>query len=264
MTEPGNDVNGQQTILRPAEVARQLGVSTATLRRWSRHFAPFLGPESQSNSGRHRRYTTDDVATLRQVKGLLDKGWTYEQVAVQLRQELARQPRNPDNNGQPASTTTAGSAPDDEAAEPARPDTSREVVKAEAEQARGEERLSVEPLSPAAQFLREALQPLSETQQLILNAQQATRDLVGVMIQDNLNLKDENKSLRERMLELERELAELKRRHADYRERMETRVRILEDAVATLMAQQQAPRNPQPPPPPSEERRGFWARLIGG
>ena len=107
---------------------------------------------------------------------------------------------------------------------------------------------------------------------------------MGVMIQDNLNLKGENSDLRERMLELEREINEQHRYLADYRERMETRVRVLEDAVSKLMASQRSPQQTQqysqPPqqqygPPPQanqqpysgqqqQERRSFWSRLIGG
>jgi hypothetical protein len=78
------------------------------------------------------------------------------------------------------------------------------------------------------------------------------------------------------MLDLERELAELRRRQADFKERLETRVRVLEDAVSTLMARQQAPTAappqpsytappaPQPYATPSPERRSFWSRLLGG
>jgi len=142
--------------------------------------------------------------------------------------------------------------------------------------------LPVENLTPAARFLRDAVQGMADNQQIILNNQQASRDLMGVMIQDNLNLKGEASSLRERMLELERELAELRRRQADYRERMEIRVHVLEDAVARLMASQaqaapppaarssmpypyqpSSPTAQQPQQPPAE-RRGFWSRLIGG
>jgi hypothetical protein len=137
----------------------------------------------------------------------------------------------------------------------------------------------VETLTPAARFLRDAVQGMADTQQIILNSQQASRDLMGVMIQDNLNLKSDASSLRERMLELERELAELRRRQADYRERMETRVHVLEDAVARLMAAQVQPVPPparppmaypyqpqaqQQPQPQQQERRSFWSRLIGG
>jgi len=66
-------------------------------------------------------------------------------------------------------------------------------------------------MTPAARFLRDTIQGMADAQQIILNGQQASRDLMGVMIQDNLNLKGEAGSLRERMLELERELAEQRR-----------------------------------------------------
>lgn len=276
MPEAANDVQAVEANLRPSEVADALGVSTATLRRWSRRFEDFLQLGGQNDGGSHRRYTSADLETLQQVKSLLDDGWTYDQAIDHLRNGRADHPGNPGVNDD---TPPAGAAGEDEPTDPPQEQAAEEwdddvdVVAPEEIQ---EARLPAEIRPSASQFLRDALQPFSDTQQIILNAQQATRDLVGVMIQDNLNLKDENLSLRERMLELEREMAEIRRRHADYRERMETRVRILEDAVSTLMVQRQQPQAPatpatlrpqsqQPAPRPAEpQKRSFWARLIGG
>ncbi len=249
-------------LLRPAEVAEQLSISAATLRRWSSRFSPFLDlAEGDQESGSHRRYSAHDLETLARVKHLLEQGWTYEQVAGQLEQGAGEAQDAPeawplDGNGAQDAFPGMESA---------------ETLPQEAGHL-----LPVEPMPPAARFLRDTIQGMADTQQIILNSQQASRDLMGVMIQDNLNLKGEAGSLRERMLELERELAEQRRRQADYRERMETRVRVLEDAVARLMAgQMAAPAAPPPaagapasmpyqPAAPQPERRGFWSRLIGG
>lgn len=252
--------------LRPAEVAEALGVSPATLRRWSRRFEAYLQARDSSADGSHRRYTPHDLETLRQVKAWLEAGQTYEEVAQQLDAQLSGG-ASPlidviparEHAGEPeAAARTAAVAVQPLAAAAAALD--------------GREPVSGEGWPPAAQILRDAIQAVTDNQQLLLSAQHANRDLMGVVIQDNLNLKDENANLRERMLELERELAELRRRHADFRERLETRVRVLEDAVATLMARQQAPppAMPSAPPspynryPPQPERRGFWSRLLGG
>ena len=108
--------------------------------------------------------------------------------------------------------------------------------------------LSADALSPAARFMRDTMQAVTGNQQIILNSQQASRDMLGVMIQDNLNLKSENTSLRERMLELERELAELHRHFVDTRERTEIRMRVLEDAIAKLMVGQPPASRSGPPP----------------
>lgn len=251
--------------LRPAEVADALGVSPATLRRWSRRFEDYLQARDSSADGSHRRYTGEDLAVLRQVKARLEEGWTYDQVAEQLSAEAA----NIDS--------TESILPDDaemEVAEEAfAPESAQSLIPARP--ADGQDTsVSPEGWPPAAQILRDALQAVTDNQQLLLNTQHANRDLMGVVIQDNLNLKDENTNLRERMLDLERELAEMRRRHADFRERMETRVRVLEDAVSTLMARQapsvhSAPGPSAAPPsyPPAEpqpERRSFWSRLLGG
>jgi DNA-binding transcriptional MerR regulator len=255
-------------LLRPSEVADQLGISGATLRRWSSRFSAFLDlADGGQESGSHRRYTAHDLQTLARVKHLLEQGWTYEQVTGQLAE----------NGAAALSAVDEAPAPDDDPeqffalAEDVAPSAPDDAPHAGA-------LLPVENLTPAARFLRDAVQGMADTQQIILNSQQASRDLMGVMIQDNLNLKGDASSLRERMLELERELAELRRRQADYRERMETRVHVLEDAVARLMAGQVQPDpsparppmpypyQPQAPAPqqPQAERRSFWSRLIGG
>ena len=93
--------------------------------------------------------------------------------------------------------------------------------------------------------------------------------MLGVMIQDNLNLKSENTSLRERMLELERELAELHRHFVETRERTEIRMRVLEDAIAKLMVgQPPAPRSGPPPaprpgtPPAPQSQQGYTSQAM--
>ncbi len=268
MAEISAESDPQQ--MRPSEVADQLGISGATLRRWSSRFSAFLDlADGGQESGSHRRYSAHDLETLASVKRLLEQGWTYEQVAGQLAETGAAAPQAADDVAAPDTETAQYFALPEDVPPPALDDAPRAGTL-----------LPVENLTPAARFLRDAVQGMADTQQIILNSQQASRDLMGVMIQDNLNLKSDASSLRERMLELERELAELRRRQADYRERMETRVHVLEDAVARLMAGQAPPQAAPPParasmtypyqPPPQQlqqpqpERRGFWSRLIGG
>ena len=71
-------------MLRPKDVVDQLGISPATLRLWSTHFAPVLSPaaqKSQTEQGTpaQRRYTDEDVAYFRKAKELLASGKTYEE-----------------------------------------------------------------------------------------------------------------------------------------------------------------------------------------
>ena len=62
-------------------------------------------------------------------------------------------------------------------------------------------------------------------------------NMIGVIVHDNFNLKDENRKLRERMLEMERALAEYQRREETRKERMENRLRALEGTVGALQQQ---------------------------
>jgi DNA-binding transcriptional MerR regulator len=241
MSETGSSASGETTpaALRPAEVAERLGISAATLRRWSSRFGDFLElGEGGQDGGTHRRYSAADVATLARVQQLLEQGWTYEQVADRLSQGPADvAPGETRGESVPAGSFDA---------EPGlSPETAMVSTAASFDDSTD---LSAEALSPAARFLRDAMQAVTGNQQIILNSQQASRDMLGVMIQDNLNLKSENTSLRERMLELERELAELHRHFVDTRERTEIRMRVLEDAIAKLMmGQPPASRSGTPP-----------------
>jgi regulator of replication initiation timing len=88
-----------------------------------------------------------------------------------------------------------------------------------------------------ARMVGDALDALASTQQAVLNGQSAMRELLNVVVQDNFNLKDENRKLRERMLELERALAEYQRREETRKERMEGRLRGLEATVGALQQQ---------------------------
>jgi uncharacterized protein YlxW (UPF0749 family) len=70
--------------------------------------------------------------------------------------------------------------------------------------------------SPALAFLTNTLATLSDSQKSILNSQSANRELLGVLLQDNFNLKEENNRLRERILEVERDVAK-QRQDEDWR-----------------------------------------------
>jgi len=182
----------------PQEVAARLEVSPSTLRRWSEEFADFLSAEADSSEGKqHRRYSDEDMATLITVKGLMADGLTYDQVREQLTDQ--------DAGGSPAgpgSMVTTGAAL---------------------------------PLAPAMTFLADTLHNVADSQQAVLNSQAANRELLGVVLQDNFNLKEENTRLRERMLELERQVSQIRRdeeaRRESLRTELESRMQDMQRAV---------------------------------
>jgi DNA-binding transcriptional MerR regulator len=85
--------------------------------------------------------------------------------------------------------------------------------------------------------LTDTLRAMIENQQTIQNSLQVNRNLQGVIIQDNFNLKEENMRLRERMQKLEQELNDLRKREADYRLMLEQRLaRVEAEARKSLLS----------------------------
>jgi DNA-binding transcriptional MerR regulator len=73
----------------PKEVAARLGVSGATLRRWSVEFGEALSPDARGPAPGHARrpqraYSEGDIAVLRRAKTLLDGGFSMDQVRLEL------------------------------------------------------------------------------------------------------------------------------------------------------------------------------------
>ena len=64
----------------PAQVAQTLSVPPSTLRRWAKHFAAFLSPQS----GKKRTYTIADIDTLKRIQDLSAQGLSYAQIAQTL------------------------------------------------------------------------------------------------------------------------------------------------------------------------------------
>ncbi|NUQ37998.1 MAG: MerR family transcriptional regulator [Caldilineales bacterium] len=243
--------------LRPAEAAEQLGISTATLRRWAQQFSAFLAPAAaHPASGRrgqrgHRRYSPEDVATLAACGRLLAAGLTFEQARARL-------------GGQEGGVSALALLPD-----AARETGGREM----------------------AAFFSDTLHSLTNSQEIVLSNQQVARQLLGVVLQDNFNLKEENTRLRERMLETERALFELKREMDAGRSQERERMRQMEaqlfemqrrlDGLPTAPASARLPAPamlaPAPavaapaPAPPADlvaaaetfRRRSFWDWLRG-
>lgn len=184
------------------QAATELGISFSTLKRWAKDFAPFLSPPGPMGSnGGNRRFTPDDVVVLRRVKEQLAGGLSTEEVVEQLHAE---------GRGETASLAM----------------TTREG--------------GMGSQSAGFVVLTDTLRAMIENQQTIQNSLQVNRNLQGVIIQDNFNLKEENMKLRERMQKLEQELADLHKRDSDHRLLLEQRLARLEQ----------------------EARKSIWSRLF--
>jgi len=188
------------TSLGVGGVASRLGVSPSTIRRWSTLYAAYLSPEASQPTFRsdaepaRRRYSEDDVKTLTQIRDWRAEGKPQEEILDLLQQKHL----------------------------PATVPTSVSVMTEEQERV-----LS----TSAAAVLAETLRTLQGNQQALLNSQQANRNLLGIVIQDNFNLKSENAKLRERLYSTEKELAELKETDWNHRLSLEERLTQLEQAV---------------------------------
>jgi DNA-binding transcriptional MerR regulator len=181
--------------------ATDLNVSVNTLKRWAKDFAPFLSPSGPvSGDGSSRRFSDEDLAVLRRVKEQLAGGASTEEVVEQLHAE---------GRGETVATALA----------------TREGASGQ---------------SVGFVVLTDTLRAMIDNQQALQNSLQVNRNLQGVIIQDNFNLKEENMKLRERMLHLEQELGELRKRDADYRLMLEQRLARVE----------------------AEARKSIWSRLF--
>lgn len=173
------------------QMATDLGVSPSTLKRWTKDFAPFLSPSGPvSGDGASRRFSLEDSQVLARVKQQLADGLSTDEVVEHLHAE---------GRGETSSLTL----------------TSREN--------------GMSGQSAGFVMLTDTLRAMIENQQTIQNSLQVNRNLQGVIIQDNFNLKEENMKLRERMLKLEQELSDLRKRDSDHRLLLEQRLARLEE-----------------------------------
>lgn len=181
-----------------AEVAQHLDINGDGLQRLRRRFANVLGPGAAAADP---VFTTSDIAALVTVQKLLAQGYDDAQIEDHL-------------TPQPLPEAPSALAP--------------------------AERFGERDLDDAGgmpQVVGDVLHALASGQQAVLNGQSSLREMINVVVQDNFNLKDENRKLRERMLEMERVLAEYQRREETRKERLEGRLRGLESTVAALQQQ---------------------------
>ncbi len=172
------------------QAANEIGVSFGTIREWAKNYAAFLSSSAALNGdGAGQRFSPDDLVVLRRIKERLAAGLSTEEISDQLKSEGRNE-------------TAALTVPLREGG-------------------------LIEP-SAAFTVLTDTLRAMIENQQTIQNSLQVNRNLQGVIIQDNFNLKEENMKLRERMQKLEQELADLRKRDSDHRLQLEQRLAQLE------------------------------------
>ena len=191
----------QEKLFSSEEVAGHLNLSADALQRMSARFSRYLSPHAAQDTP---AYTTADIAALVAVQKLLAQGYNDDQVNRYL--TPVRMEDSP-----PVASTLTHAANGHEA-----PSTA------------GDSFLPV---------LSEILNTIVSNQEALLNAQATLREMANVVVQDNFNLKDDNRKLRERMLELERVLAEYQRREETRKERLESRLRAVEGTVGALQQQ---------------------------
>ena len=86
-----------------------VGIKPSTLRVYVQRFAELLSDDATAaDRPGYRLFTDQDVTLLRQAKELLDRGFTYERAAAQLRgQRPARPAPPPARRAQPSSDVAA-------------------------------------------------------------------------------------------------------------------------------------------------------------
>lgn len=213
------------------QMADHLQIEPRALRAWNRHFAPVLDADVDDDEP---RYSGNDLAALTVAQRLLEQGQDFDEVLNHL---APSPPTPPDEIDPPAHDF---SVQEDDV-----PNLPMALENMDGQS------------SAITQVVGDAFHVIATNQQSILNNQTSLRDTLGIVIQDNFNLKDENRKLRERMVEVERALAEYQRREELRKERLESRVRALEGTVNALQQQvvqiMQTLRRQLPP-----RRRGFF------
>lgn len=205
------------------EVAQHLQVSPDMLRDWRRRFGEFLSGDPTQPAGEWPTFSQADVAVLLTIDSLLEQGYSDGQVGESLKPRRIESPQMEPGGAQPL------------------------ALKGDTAEPGG--------AVGVGQAIHDVLGALAGGQQAVLNSQASLREMVSVVVQDNFNLKDENRKLRERMLEIERALAEYQRREETRKERLEARMRAMEGTMAALqqqMAQYVQIQRAQ------QKRRGLW------
>jgi len=203
--DPKFMLNAQQMSL--SDAAAVVEISPTVLRRWLDEFSDFISTDAVSPAdGADLRFSEADISLLKKAKAQMDEGLSFEQVRRQFKSD-------PPTEDEPESPP-------------------KQLVSAQEETAMA-----------AMSYFSEIVDELNKGQLSVLNSQAANRELMGVLIQDNFNLKEENKRLRERMLDVERHVSQLRREEISRRESLrqeieaklsEIRMQVMRNPVTVL------------------------------
>ncbi len=206
------------------EVTSRLNISPTTLEKWTTEFAEFLSKRvGQADEETDSGYTELDITRLSLIKQLMDTGSNQIQIRRRLEEDLNQMPS--------FETDTQLTTLDDAS-------------------------------TTSLAYFSEAMVNMRQAQASVLNSQAANRELMGVVIQDNFNLKEENARLRERMLALERQIGQMRREGEAKQEAMrrefEAKLMEIREMVSST------PQNQTPSITILQSRAGCLGRLFGG
>ena len=68
----------------PADIAKELGVTTNSIRNWTRRYSDFLSDSAAPKPGAQRALTQRDRIVLAYINGLLNDGHRHEYIATRL------------------------------------------------------------------------------------------------------------------------------------------------------------------------------------
>lgn len=238
------------------EVVRLLQVDSAQLNTWVQVFRASL---TEYTRGYNPRFSPDDISTLFFVGNLAHSGHTIDQISSQLterRNQLANRayaeveivstqevPTIPLENNVTFRDRVPNYQPEPMPPTPISPEPVPASFNSNGRQPLMPEAAtptSITESTPAGVATRQAneiLSTVANSQQAVLNIQDSMRETIGVVVQDNFNLKHENRKLRERMLEIERSLAEQQRREETRKDIFEGRLRAVEGTLAAMQQQ---------------------------
>lgn len=249
-----------QTTFSLQEISELLHVAPQRLRQWEESFPLAFGNGAMQT---RTHYSQTDLATLLVIQRFLENGFSAEQISQHLNGQSPAQnvgsatsaqaalhatppATNPvaqsPTSSQPPNNTTSPTAHSHEAssAPTVLPHGAPTVDDVESDAATSylpEPYSAAAAVQPFGDMLGEMLGTVANSQQSMLNVQDSIREMLGVIVQDNFNLKSENRKLRDRMLELERALAEYQRREETRKERLEGRLRAVEGTLSAMQQQ---------------------------